>query len=78
MDCLLFDRTGSGVGLCTPAEELSAPEHAQAGVRVYGVVVLEPSWQKPHRCGTCCVNHPRTQIVTVGAAHDVPLTESAE
>lgn len=48
MECTLFDRTSGGAGLGTPAEELSGREHAQAGVRVDGVVVLEPGWQKPH------------------------------
>jgi hypothetical protein len=49
LECTLFDRTGSGAGLGTPAEVLSGREHARAGVRVDGVVVLEPSRQKPHR-----------------------------
>ena len=38
VECTLFDRTGGGAGLGTPAEELSGREHAQAGVRVDGVV----------------------------------------
>ncbi|MGU3479460.1 hypothetical protein, partial [Methylobacterium sp. D48H] len=42
VECTLFDRTGSGAGLGSPAEVLSGREHAQAGVRVDGVVVLEP------------------------------------
>jgi hypothetical protein len=48
VECTLFDRTGSGAGLGTAAEVLSGREHVQAGLWVDGVVVLEPSRQKPH------------------------------
>lgn len=47
-ECTLFEWTGSGAGLGSPAEVLSGRKHAQAGVRIDRVVVLEPSRQKPH------------------------------
>lgn len=59
VECTLFDRTGSGVGLGTPADELSERERAQAGVPVVGVVVgLVANFQRPKKSSPNSTSQP--------------------